>query len=293
MEKFCTNCGKGVNAKSRFCPHCGNVSGDAQKPSSTVKTELKPVVTAPVAASKDVFCTGCGKQTNPSKPFCLHCGVKLSSASKVVAPKVAPQVKTNNLSLPFGLANKRKIHLAGASIIVIVFVVFVISSLGGVFARDPYGLNGRWSEYPRRSPGRGPHVVLDFRGNRVNEHGYLYFATFTRITERDLTRGGLEIGVLSGNRLRNELWGAFDGISFELLGVERIGSGTVFDDIDSMFFYVAHVRGTAEGTFSISDDDRIEFVWQDEREIEVSGFQQTRNTIIIGGNQRFSREVPR
>jgi len=178
--------------------------------------------------------------------------------------------------------------------------------------QDPHGLNGLWEGEPsdrdfRRS---GPNLLslfFEFNGNIVTQVSYSELFTEGRITEADIEQGGIPMLYNIGTWVRarpndiwvdvGELWLRQHGVLYELIGQQ--------EDTRSVFFghpgsssrpgnevatsaYLTTIRESVEGTFSISDDGRVEFVWQDDRGLQVLEFSQTANTIDIG-NRRFIR----
>ena len=205
-----------------------------------------------------MFCSQCGHDLADSNGnFCPNCG----SARGNVPPAKEITSKLQNF-------HPNKKIVISVLIGVIVVVAFVFFQNRDSFAGNPYGLNGRWEEqyYLRRY---GRPIYLEFRGNNIVQMSYREYWTNDQITVADLENGEVSI-----SRMTNWI-GASQVHTYEIL--EQIDM-----QWDMQWIFVSHFRKNVQGTFSISDDGRIELIWPDGQGIQVLNFSRTENTIEIG-----------
>jgi hypothetical protein len=161
---------------------------------------------------------------------------------------------------------------------------------------DPHGLNGRW-ESEQQPDGR--YFALEFNDNRVTQYVYTIFHADTHITNNDLANGGFNWLLYRGDFSCGTRFYALEPpsgplLELEIAEVEYVGSVYAIEDaytlrsvsLDDALLVDAYrikIKILHEATYSISDDGRIEIVWEVSNNIQVSSFQQTENTIDIDG----------
>jgi hypothetical protein len=167
---------------------------------------------------------------------------------------------------------KRKVMSFAATMVV---ALLLLTACGG--GRDPHGLNGVWESRDR---------TLEFSGNRITELG--------RWREEVFGTGRIQITSSTFDEWVADMFGSDVPRDARFIeSWQEHGTAT----------YAVRIGYTTDdinGTFSISDDGRIEIVWGSYREllrgrvetrnrgIEVFDFAQTENTFDLG-RERFTR----
>ena len=121
MEEYCKNCGTKISADDEFCPDCG---AEIRKDTITCKNcgrklhrdvKFCPDCGKPTT-EPDRFCENCGKPIEPGQEFCSECGTSLAGPVRE--------------SFTDKIRNDRKVILAAAAVIAVVFIGALIVMAG-------------------------------------------------------------------------------------------------------------------------------------------------------------------
>jgi pSer/pThr/pTyr-binding forkhead associated (FHA) protein len=79
-SRFCIDCGKPMNASAaRVIPaHAPSSAGGQPQPQQAVATASAP----PGFSAGETACGRCGKGVDPTRPFCSHCGARVSAKAE-------------------------------------------------------------------------------------------------------------------------------------------------------------------------------------------------------------------
>lgn len=92
---FCTNCGKPIDEKAKFCPECGAKQNISAEETATVTEEVAVAASQNVAENaapvegqaSNKFCTYCGGSVHKDAVICVHCGCKIEAKEPAVESK--------------------------------------------------------------------------------------------------------------------------------------------------------------------------------------------------------------
>ncbi|MCL2054392.1 MAG: hypothetical protein FWG90_08195 [Oscillospiraceae bacterium] len=162
------------------------------------------------------------------------------------------------------------------SILVAAVMAVSVAGCGNRISNDPYGINGLWRFEKKTGYRNVRDIALEFSGNSVVYSEFDYIFVKSAITENDLNTGGFQWAWVDELN-KPYWWEPLEGWTYELLELSsKDGDG-----------YLVHYRKISPlgSTFSISDDNRIEFVWKigDGDIINAHDIKRTENTMDILG----------
>ncbi|MCL2217983.1 MAG: hypothetical protein FWB91_13330 [Defluviitaleaceae bacterium] len=240
-----------------------------------------------------MFCAYCGNKIMQNSVFCSSCGKSVVVKDTEVVSEQEPDAATTQKedNTPTGVSLPRnKLIAAAVGIATIAIIAFTLIHNGGFSTSDPYGLNGFW----QANRYDGMVSIFEFNGNRVTQITYRSLHTHFPLTVTDLERGGFSELSTTATRIgarpddvwivAGRQWWSHPGARYEIMNQEEdrqgVFVGSPFGPEAAINAYFTTIRESIEGTFSISDDGRIEFVWP--AEIRVRDFSRTENTMNIG-----------